>query len=99
MFSDEAYAYILDGHLYIVGAKPERISIVALFLNPRAAQEASDCSECDECDSILEHNMPVPSKYMAAVKDQVIERLANITKRIMEDENPDMDEHQKTRKQ
>jgi|TARA_R100000734_G_C3314650_1_gene106297 hypothetical protein len=90
-----SYYYIANGHIYIVGSTPERISIVGLFEDQLEAEQFSACSEADSCESALDYKIIIPNKYISTVKDQVVQYLVKTRKSIPADENSDLDSNQK----
>lgn len=91
-----AYYYVLDGYLWLLGTTNRLVNIVAVFNDENEVNEASECTECDECAPALDSKFVCPEKYRARVKRLVLEDLFSFYKRNIVDENPDLDENQKS---
>lgn len=92
------YYYVSEEYLYLLNSTNEIVNVVGLFSDEKEVNDASECSDCDECQSALEYEFKCPDKYEREVIDRTIMNLFNFYKRVVPDENPDGDEHQKTEK-
>lgn len=92
------YYYISNGYLYLLNTSAEIVSINAMFYDEFDALSVSDCKEeCYECRPKLEEKFVCPDEYLSTVRDQTIQVLLNSHKRVVEDENPDLDNNQKSK--
>lgn len=92
------YYYISNNYIYILNSTSEIITINALFQDENEALQMSDCKEdCYECRSKLEEKFVCPEEYISTVRDQTLQLLLGANKRVVEDENPDLDSNQKSR--
>tara|TARA_S200002703_G_scaffold118906_1_gene104626 strand:- start:395 stop:796 length:402 start_codon:yes stop_codon:yes gene_type:complete len=94
------YYYISNGYLYILGSESERITVTGLFQDERQALAFSTCAETadNKCLSAYDFELVVPDKYISTIKDQVVEHIVKTYRSIPEDENPNLDSNQKTKR-
>lgn len=86
------YYYISNDYLYLVNSTERLVNIVALFSDESELDAKSSCAEVDCCKTILDYNFICPEKYISQVKEQTKMDLLNSYKRIVEDENPNLNE-------
>lgn len=91
------YFYIADNYLYILNTQSEIVNINALFFNEKEAKCLSDCEECNECQFPLDNKFVCPKELISTVRDQTVNIILTGRRSISADENPDLDENQKTR--
>lgn len=91
------YFYISNGYLYLLNSTNERVSVNGLFSDELEALQFSACNEdIGECESALDYKLIIPNKYISTVKDQVIQHILKSRKQIASDENPDLNNNNKS---
>lgn len=82
--------YIQDGYLYIINHKLEAVYYNYLSLTPLEEGVGNE-----ECLSALEQEMYLPHKLEADIISATVSLIAQTNRRIVQDENPNMDSNQK----
>lgn len=83
------YFWLDDSYIYIPDSQVESVMISGLFENPYEADIFAGV-EGAECLKPLDYLFPCPGHLLDAVKTATISELAQIYKRIPEDEKPNM---------
>jgi len=85
------YYYISNDYLYLLNSKEKLVNIVALFSDESELDDKSSCADKECCKTTLDYDFICPDKYISTVKDQTLNNLLGAHKRILEDENPNLD--------
>lgn len=93
--------YIHDGYLYLPDSEVELVNIVLLPVSLDEVDDASGCKEkdCDSCKEGWEYEFNCPDKLLEIVVQETLKEIASFYKAVPVDENPNMDENQKTQTQ
>lgn len=88
------YYYIdSNNYIYLLNTTTEAVNVSAAFLG-----ECAECGkDCDECKSKLEEKFIIPQEYLSIVSEQTLNRIMNGNKKIITDENPNLDSTEKGR--
>lgn len=91
---------IKDNYLYIFNSLTELVNISMITTDPDSAEAVSECGGCSAeelaCKSLWDQQFVCPDKHIDLVAREVrAEVLASLG--IPADENPNLDEHQKTK--
>jgi hypothetical protein len=90
------YYYIHEGYLYLLNTTSEIVTLNAMFYDEQEVDCFSQCADCDDCRSKLELQFVCPREFISTVRDQVLQVVGGINKKIVEDENPNLDGNSKT---
>ena len=96
------YYYIQDGYLYLPDSEVELVNIILLPVSLDEVDEASGCKDSDACDGCKEgwdYEFNCPDKLLEVVIQETLREIASYYKAVPVDENPNMDENQKTQTQ
>jgi hypothetical protein len=88
-FDKTKYCFYNDGYIYIAKERIKLIKIEAYFEDDvfKYNKECDVCKDCDkECYSYLDSEWKVPKKLEEIVITQTVTELANIYKRLQEDD-------------
>lgn len=91
------YYYIEDGYLYLPDSKVELLDISILTMDKSETYKLSNCTEEKGCTSKLDYDFICPDRHLDTVTMDTINEVANFYRTTPEDENPNMDTHQKTK--
>ena len=94
--------YIQDGYLYLPDSEIELVNVVLLPVSLDEVEDASGCKDEDACDGCKEgwdYEFNCPDKLLEIVIQETLKEIASFYKAVTIDENPNMDEHQKTQTQ
>lgn len=91
----DSFYYIVDGYLYLPNSKTEMVDIRIISLEEKVSEQLSGCEECDECKSNWDYTFVVPDRMLEPVIRDTINEIVSINKRIVSDENPNLDSNQK----
>lgn len=91
---------IKDNYLYILNSVAELVNIAMITTDPDSAEAVSECGGCSPeelaCKSLWDQQFVCPDKYTDLVAREVrAEVLQSLG--LPSDENPNLDEHQKTK--
>ena len=96
---DNGYLYYyVDGenYLYLPNSDVEVVNLKILTVKPEDIEGVEGCDVKRSCISIWDREFVIADKLeQATYKDALITELAGIQRRIVPDENPDMNEHSK----
>lgn len=91
------FYFVKDDYLYLPESRNELVEISMITFD---TWEADKCSECEnkteKCESALSAKFVCPDRFLDLVVRDTIQEIASITMRIPADENPNLDENQKT---
>lgn len=90
------FYYVKDGYLYLPNSQVKLLNIALITLDTRTAKEQSSCSGFDFCQSAWEDTFICPEKLLEQVTQETIEEVLRTYKAITPDENPNMDNNQKS---
>lgn len=94
------YYYIHDGYLYLPDSEVELVNVVLLPVSLDETEEASGCKDdCDVCKEGWSYEFNCPDKLLEIVIQETLKEIASFYKTAVIDENPNMDENQKTQTQ
>lgn len=82
------YFWILDHYLYIPDSEVRTVFGIGLFRNP---YEVDKFKGIEDCKAFLDYVFPCPDYLLDVVKSETKKELAEIYKRIVPDEKPDLD--------
>jgi hypothetical protein len=88
--------YIRDNYLYIPNVEVHAVELEMITLDLYTADRISDCKKFNPCKSIWEYTFVCPDKLYELIVKETLAEIAQITRAIPEDENPNMDSNQKT---
>lgn len=89
--------YVKDGYLYLPDSTTELVEVRLFVLDAKEAEEACECNtNKDECKSIWDYQFICPDRFLDLVVKDTMQEIAGIRQRITPDENPNMDENQKS---
>ena len=99
---DERKYYVRDGYLYTPGTKNELLDIEMITPDTVAANAMSTCSgstssSSSGCTSNWDATFICPERFLDLVVEYTIQEVAKFYKTSVPDENPNMDEHEKTK--
>lgn len=92
---------VKDGYLILLNSKSELVDVGMITLDKDKAMELSAC-ECDkkkkkECKSKWDSEFVCPDKFLELVARETAQEVGNFNRSFIEDENPNLDENQKTK--
>lgn len=97
----QGYFYIKDGYLYLPDSLNEVVDLEVITLDKDDADCVSECTDSSDiesgCSSKLESEFVSPDRFLDLVVKDTIAEIANFYRTSQEDENPNLDEHQKTK--
>lgn len=98
------YAFIYDKHLFIPNSSVEIVSLVGAFINPTdvdALNNTAKCCDCNPedipCKRFLDYIFNCPEYLWEVVKQETVKDLFSFYKRTIPDENPNLDNNDKTK--
>jgi hypothetical protein len=89
------YFYIKNNRLYLPDSTVERVNIPIITLETEKIPQVNSCSG-EDCKSIWEFDFIGSDRFLKQVIGITIQELSQTHKRIVEDENPDMDSNIKS---
>lgn len=91
------YYTIKDGYLLLPDSEVEIVSVSMFTLNKWEVVEASGCaSKEDLCKSRWDYEFVCPDRFLDLVHRETLQEVASIYRTSVIDENPNLDENQKT---
>ena len=90
------YYYIKDGYLYLPESKNEIVEIRMFATDKSQTESVCGCTESDDCRSHLDLDFVCPDRLLDSVIRDTIQEIATIYRTSQADENPNLDENQKT---
>lgn len=91
------YYYIKDGYLYLLDTTNELVSIQMFTVDKEEADELCDCKDSKkECRSKWDSKFPCPDRLLDYIITGTLQEVASIYRTSPEDENPNMDDNQKS---
>ncbi len=93
---ESAYYYIKDGYLYLPDSKNELVDLSMIVLDKDEAEKVSECSPSNNCKSKLDSEFVCPDRFLDVVVRDTIQEVGSFYRTSVKDENPNMDENQKT---
>jgi hypothetical protein len=81
------YFFFLDGYLYFTDKAPREIIIIGYFKDD--VSHLGNCCKPKECSKFLDGEFNIPEWIEGELFAQATQELAGITKRMLEDEQPD----------
>jgi len=94
---NQDFYYIRDGYVYLPNSTNELIDLDMLALDEAEVSAVSECSTCDECISAWDNNFICPDRFLDLVLRETIQEIASIYRTSVADENPNLDENQKSK--
>lgn len=91
------YYFIKDGYLFLPDSANELVEISMFTLNKWEADNACSCTkDTVACKSRLDYEFVCPDRFLDMVVRDTLQELASIFRTTPVDENPNLDENQKT---
>lgn len=91
------YYYIKDGYLYLPDSRNEIVEIRMFALDKAEADKACDCSDnSNNCTSHMDLQFVCSDRLIESVISTTIQEVASFYRTSVADENPNLDENQKT---
>ena len=88
---------IKDGHLFLPDSEIEMVNITMFALDKSEVEDVSECCETKtECKVIWDYEFVCPDRFYDLVARDTLQELASIYRTSIVDENPNMDENQKS---
>lgn len=100
LYGDEVagdYYTVSENHLIIPDSKIEAVNVELLTLELDKVDEVSGCSDCDLCQSMWDYEFVCSDKLLESVITGTLQEVISTYKQISVDENPNLDEHQKSK--
>lgn len=94
-YANKFVYYVQDGYLYLPDSEIEAVDLVLITTDTDKIDELSECGESNSCQSIWDYEFKCPDKLLEVVIQETLNEVLSSFKRIVEDENPNMDETQK----
>jgi len=96
-FSKYTYEYyVKDNYLYIPNREVYSVDVVLITQDVKKANDLSECGQEDRCKSIWEYNFICPDSLLEQVIKATLQEITSTRKQIVEDENPNLDNTQKS---
>jgi len=96
--SNLRYYYIKDGYLYLPDSTTELVEVRMFALNQEEIDEICDCKRNDNrCKSLWDVSFTCPDRFLDLVVKDTLQEVAGVYKAMPPDENPNMDENQKSK--
>jgi hypothetical protein len=91
------YFWFSNGYLIIPDTMVQVVNLRGAFINPREAKALNSCEKQDNksCVGLLDEPFVCPDYLLPVVKQEVLKDLFNFYKRIVTDENVDMNLNKK----
>ena len=93
---NQKFFYVRDGHLYLPDSEVELVDIVLFAIDTAEVDAVSECSDCPECLSSWDRIFVCPDRFIDLVERETIQEIASVYGSRVPDENPNMDENQKS---
>jgi hypothetical protein len=93
--SYQRYYYIKDGYLYLPDSINELVELRMITIDLKRAEEVSSCKECS-CKSYWDYDFVCPDRFLDLVMRDTLQEIGTIYRGSVEDENPNLDENQKS---
>lgn len=97
----QGYFYIKDEYLYLPDSLNEIVDLELITTDKDEADCVSECTESGDietgCKSKLESEFVCPDRFLDLVIKDTIQEIATFYRTSQEDENPNLDEYQKTK--
>lgn len=97
---DKSYYYTKDNYLYLLDTNTELVDIEIITMDKDEAENVSECSgqsNSNSCKSKWDQEFVCPDRFYDLVVKDTLQEVANIWRTSQKDENPNLDENQKTR--
>ena len=93
------YYYVKDGYLYLPNSTTELVEVRMFALDKAEAENACDCDDSKQpsCKSVWESDFVCPDRFLDLVVKDTLQEVASIYRSSQPDENPNMDEYQKSK--
>lgn len=97
----QGYFYIKDDYLYLPDSLNEVVDMELITTDKDEADSVSECIDSSDietgCKSKLESDFVCPDRFLELVIRDTIQEVGNFYRTSTKDENPNLDEHQKTK--
>lgn len=91
------YYYVKDGYLYLPDSTTELVEVRMFTLDKKMTEEACDCADDkNRCTPIWDYDFVCPDRFLDLVVKDTTQEVGSFFKSIAPDENPNMDENQKS---
>jgi hypothetical protein len=88
--------YLLkEGHLYLPDSTTEVVMLDIITMDAKQAKDCG-CSEVEDCTSLWDEKFICTDLLEETVRAQTVQEIAGIYSRTTKDENPNLDENQRT---
>ena len=93
------YYYVKDGYLYLPNSTTELVEVRMFAIDRNEADSACNCGDDskNKCKSAWEAEFVCPDRFLDLVIKDTLQEVASIYRVTPPDENPNMDENQKSR--
>jgi len=95
------YFYVQDGYLYLPDSDNELVDIAMIVIDLDDADCISECTDSTAaesgCNSKLDLEFICPDRFLDLVVKDTIQEMANFYRTSVVDENPNLDENQKSK--
>lgn len=91
------YYYIKDGYLYLPDSTNELVEVRMFTLDKKVGEEACECTgDQNKCNPVWNYDFVCPDRFLDLVVKDTTQEIGAYYKSIAPDENPNMDENQKS---
>lgn len=92
-----SYFYLKDGYMYLPDSTNELVEISMFALNKWELEEKCGCKKSSPCKSYWDYEFVCPDRFIDLVHRDTLQELASIYRTSVKDENPNLDENQKSK--
>jgi len=92
----EDFYTIQDGYIVLPNSTNEIINLDVIVLDKYDAMQVAGCDCGEDCDSVWDMDFVCPDVHLETVITSTLQEIASIYSRTPKDENPNMDENQKS---
>jgi len=89
------YFFEIDGYLYLPDSTIKAVNIIMIPENEYDIDSVSSCSNNEECKSGMDYDFICPDSIINTVITSTINEVMSTYRRVVIDENPNLDENQK----
>lgn len=93
---NQDFFYIRDGYLYLPDSTTELVNMTIFALDEAEVEEVSECKQCEGCTSAWDSKFICPDRFIDLVLRETVQEVASVYRTSVADENPNMDENQKS---
>lgn len=91
--------FIKDGYLYLPDSQNELVTVGMIMMDKSEAENLSECcdSSSASCESKWDQDFVCPDRFIDLVTRETIQEVGSFYRTSVADENPNLDENQKTK--